>query len=136
MKIAIISSESKKELVAEICVAYCGILNNHSLCSTSTIGQYLGAATGLKFDTVSFDEHGGLSQIQSKITYNEIDLLLYFRDPCYASDYDTTKIDLIRVCDENMVPVATNVASAEALLLALQRGDLDWRENFQNIHFN
>ena len=116
MKIAIISSESKKELVAEICVAYCGILNNHSLCSTSTIGQYLGAATGLKFDTVSFDEHGGLSQIQSKITYNEI--------------------DLIRVCDENMVPVATNVASAEALLLALQRGDLDWRENFQNIHFN
>jgi len=136
MKIAIISSEGKKELVAEICVAYCGILNNHKLCSTSTIGKYLSNATGLNFDTVSFDEHGGLSQIQSRITYNEIDLLLYFRDTCSDEDYDTSKIDLIRVCDENMVPVATNVASAEALLLALQRGDLDWRENFQNIRFD
>jgi methylglyoxal synthase len=136
MKIAIIASEGKKELVAEICVAYCGILNRHQLCSTSTTGKYLSNATGLTFDTVSFDEHGGLSQIQSRITYNEIDLLLYFRDPCSDFDYDTTKIDLIRVCDENMVPAATNVASAEALLLALQRGDLDWRENFQNIRFD
>ncbi len=136
MKIAIISSEGKKELVAEICVAYCGILSNHDLCSTNTTAKYLSKTTGLEFETVSFDEHGGLSQIQSKIMYNEIDLLLYFRDPCSDEDYDTTKIDLIRVCDENMVPAATNVASAEALLLALQRGDLDWRENFQNIRFD
>jgi methylglyoxal synthase len=37
-------------------------------------------------------------------------------------------MNLLRLCDVHNVPVATNIATAEALILALERGDLDWRE--------
>ncbi|MBQ6043210.1 MAG: methylglyoxal synthase [Clostridia bacterium] len=131
MEIAIISSDTKKLLVTEFCMAYCGILSRHHLCATATTGKYITEATGLVIEKLLTGSRGGIDQIASRITYNEIDLLLYFGDPTHEMSYLENEMNIIRLCDMNNVPVATNIASAEALIFALERGDLDWRENIR-----
>jgi len=131
MEIAIISSDTKKMLVSEFCMAYCGILSRHHLCATATTGKYITEATGLVIEKLLTGSRGGIDQIASRITYNEIDLLLYFGDPTHEMSYLENEMNIIRLCDMNNVPVATNIASAEALIFALERGDLDWRENIK-----
>ena len=131
MEIAIISSDTKKLLVTEFCMAYCGILSRHHLCATATTGKYITEATGLVIEKLLTGSRGGIDQIASRITYNEIDLLLDFGEPTHEMSYLENEINIIRLCDMNNVPVATNIASAEALIFALERGDLDWRENIR-----
>ncbi len=131
MEIAIISSDTKKLLVTEFCMAYCGILSRHQLCATATTGKYITDATGLVIEKLLTGSRGGIDQIASRITYNEIDLLLYFGDPTHEMSYLENEMNIIRLCDMNNVPVATNIATAEALIFALERGDLDWRENIR-----
>ncbi len=125
MQIAIIAGEKKKELMAQFCIAYCGILCKHNLFATSTTGKYISDATGLKIECLLSGQQGGTEQIASRISYDEIDLLLFFRDSdCYSEADDS----LIRLCDIHNVPLATNIATAEVLVCALDRGDLDWRK--------
>ena len=127
MTIAIIAQDTKKELMVQFCIAYCGILGKHKLCSTSRTGKLVSDATGLKISRFLSGSHGGCEQIASRIACNEIDLLLFFRDPMNQNpDVDYTT--LLRLCDVHNIPVATNIATAEALIHALERGDLDWRD--------
>ena len=127
MEIAIIAHDRKKELMAQFCIAYCGILSKHNLCATGITGKYIADATGLQIERLLSGEHGGEQQIASRIAYNEIDILLYFRDTKPEANTEES-FDLIRLCDIHNVPVATNIATAEVLICALERGDLDWRE--------
>ncbi len=127
MNIAIIAQDTKKELMVQFCIAYCGILGKHKLCSTSRTGKLVADSTGLNISRFLSGSHGGCEQIASRIACNEIDLLLFFRDPMNQNpdaDYTT----LLRLCDVHNIPVATNIATAEALIHALERGDLDWRD--------
>ena len=127
MNIAFIAQDTKKELMVQFCSAYCGILGKHKLCSTSRTGKLVSDATGLSISRFLSGSHGGCEQIASRIACNEIDLLLFFRDPMNQNpdaDYTT----LLRLCDVHNIPVATNIATAEALIHALERGDLDWRD--------
>ena len=127
MNIAIIAQDTKKELMVQFCIAYCGILGKHKLCSTSRTGKLVSDATGLKISRFLSGSHGGCEQIASRISCNEIDLLLFFRDPMNQTpDFDYAT--LLRLCDVHNIPVATNIATAEALIHALERGDLDWRD--------
>ncbi len=128
MEIAIIAHDMKKELMTQFCIAYCGILSKHSLCATSITAKYIYDATGLKIERLLTGEQGGEQQISSRIAYNEIDILLYFRDTRPNSLHDDSDLELLRLCDMYNIPVATNIATAEALICALERGDLDWRE--------
>ena len=128
MDIAIIADDNKKELMAQFCIAYCGILCHHHICSTHTTGRYVSEATGLDIERLLTGEQGGEQQIASRIAYNEIDVLLYFRDTRPTAGYDETEHELLRMCDLYNIPVATNIATAEVLVMALDRGDLDWRE--------
>ena len=80
MDIALIADDTKKELMTQFCIAYCGILSKHHICATSTTGKYVSDATGLEIETLLAGEHGGEQQIGSRISYNEIDVLLYFRN--------------------------------------------------------
>jgi methylglyoxal synthase len=128
MQIAIMAHEKKKELMTQFCIAYCGILSRHELCAAGSLGKAVEDATGLRMELLLMPEHGGIQQIASKISYNEIDLFLYFRDRDkldFASDSDEEEI--LRLCDNYNIPYATNIATAEALIMALERGDLDWR---------
>lgn len=126
MNIALIAQDSKKELMVQFAIAYCGILSKHRLCATAGTGKIVSDATGLRVTKVLSGEQGGCEQISSRISCNEVDLLLFFRDPMCATTAKS-HMDLLRLCDVHNIPVATNVATAEALIHALERGDLDWR---------
>lgn len=129
MNIAIIAQDSKKELMVQFCIAYCGILGKHNLCATAGTGKLVSDATGLNITRFLSGEQGGCEQIASRIACNEIDLLLFFRDPMiFAPSNSRDHASLIRLCDVHNIPVATNIATAEALIHALERGDLDWRD--------
>ena len=129
MNIALIAHDSKKELLVQFCIAYCGILSKHHICATNTTGKYVEEATGLKLERLLSGEQGGLEQIISRISYDEIDLVLDFRDTTSAETY-ASKVELWlnQMCDQHNIPLATNIATAEALICALDRGDFDYRE--------
>ena len=128
MNIALMAHDAKKELMVQFCIAYSGILSHHNLCATGTTGKMVSEATGLEIFRFLSGTHGGDQQIASRIACNEIDLLLFFRDPITPQGIEKTCSDLLRLCDVHNIPVATNIATAEALIHALERGDLDWRD--------
>ncbi len=128
MNIAIIAHDAKKELMTQLCIAYCGILSRHNLFATGTTGKMVGDATGLKIKCFLSGNQGGDQQIGALITCNEIDMLLVFGDPLNPKKHEPNAYELLRLCDVHNVPVATNIATAEALIHSLERGDLDWRD--------
>ncbi|MGN0700986.1 MAG: methylglyoxal synthase [Oscillospiraceae bacterium] len=128
MKIALIAHDSKKELMVQFCIAYCGILSRHEICATGTTGKLVAEATGLHIQRFMSGSQGGDQQLASSISCNEIDLLMFFRDPLTVKAHEPNDINILRLCDVHNIPVATNIATAEALIHALERGDLDWRE--------
>ena len=128
MEIAIIAHDTKKELMTQFCIAYCGILSKHNLYATEITGKYISEATGLHIERLLAGSQGGEEQIASRISFNEIDVLLYFRDTRNADGIRENEANILRLCDVHNVPLATNIATAEALILALDQGSLDWRE--------
>ena len=132
MDIAIIADDNKKELMAQFCIAYCGILSRHTLLATGTTGKLVSEATGLNIVKFLSGSQGGSQQIGSRIGCDEIDMLLYFRDPSGAKPNEPDENVLLRLCDVHNIPVATNIATAEVLIHGLERGDLDWRDIVRN----
>ena len=127
MNIALIAHDKKKELMVQFCIAYCGILAKHNLCATATTGKLIAEATGLVIDRYLSGQQGGDQQIGARIAYDEIDLVVFLRDVnSFGNEPDVDA--MIRLCDEQNIPIATNLATAEMLVLGLARGDLDWRE--------
>ena len=131
MEIALIASDTKKELLAQFCIAYCGILSRHNLCATGITAKYISDATGLTIERLMSGKQGGEEQITTRVAYNEVDILLCFRDTRPDKPFKPAEEELLLTCDRYNVPVATNIATAEVLITALERGDLDWR-NFLN----
>ena len=127
MNIALIAHDAKKELMVQFCIAYCGVLSRHNLCATSTTGKLVQEATGLKITKYLSGAQGGGQQIAARIGCEEIDLLLFFRDPLNAKPHEPNDNDILRLCDVHNIPVATNIATGEMLIHGLERGDLDWR---------
>ena len=127
MNIALIAHDAKKELMVQFCIAYCGILSSHNLCATGTTGKLVAEATGLNIVRYMSGSQGGDQQITARIACDEIDLLLFFRDPMTAKSNEPNDLDMLRLCDIRGIPVATNIATAEVLIHGLERGDLDWR---------
>lgn len=127
MNIALLCHDQKKELMVQFCLAYSGILARHNICATATTGRMVAEATGLPITLYLSHEHGGSQQIGARIAYNEIDLVLFFAEP-RSHELDQDLDYVIRLCDQYNIPVATNVATGEMLILGLSRGDLDWRD--------
>mgnify|MGYP002544166497 FL=1 len=132
MNIALIAHDSKKELMVQFCIAYCGILSHHDIRATGTTGKLVAEATGLHIQRYLSGSQGGDQQLASSISCNEVDLQIFFRDPLNAKSHEPNDINILRLCDVHNIPVATNIATAEALIHALERGDLDWREYMRN----
>ena len=127
MNIALIAHNNRKELMVQFCTAHCGILAKHTLCATATTGQMVAEATGLTIHRFMSFYHGGGQQIGARIAYNELDMVLCFDDP-NTKEPSPDIIYISRLCDKNNIPYASNIATAEMLVLGLARGDLDWRE--------
>lgn len=128
MNIAITAHDAKKELMTQFCIAYCGILSRHKIFATGTTGKLVSDATGLEINCFLSGAQGGDQQIGALIACNEIDMLLIFGDPINSKESEPNTYSLLRLCDVHNVPAATNIATAEALIHSLERGDLDWRD--------
>lgn len=127
MNIAIMCHTKKQDLMVQFCTAYCGILSKHTVCATNATGKMIADATGLNVNLFLSHELGGIEQIGQRISYNEIDMVLFFNSP--VDDLLNAEImNIMRLCDQHSVPFASNVATAELLIHGLARGDLDWRE--------
>ncbi len=128
MNIGFIAHDKKKELMAAFCIAYKGILKEHTLYATGTTGSIIIDATGLNIHRFA---HGvlGEQQLSARAAYNELDLIIFFRDPVTAQIHEPDISSLLKICDMNNIPFATNIASAEIMINGLARGDLLWREN-------
>lgn len=127
MNIALIAHDKKKELMVQFCIAYKGIFAKHNLVATGTTGGLIIDATGLEVHKFLAGSQGGDQQIGARIAYNEIDLVLFFRDPLTSKSYEPDVLNILRLCDIHNIPIATNVATAEVLILGLDKGYLDWR---------
>ncbi len=128
MNIALIAHDARKELMVQFCIAYSGILKHHRLFATGVTGKLITDATGLVISSFLSGKQGGTQQIASRISCNEIDLVLLFRDPLNPKSSEVDEKTLMGLCDVHNIPVATNIATAEMLIHGLERGDLDWRD--------
>lgn len=129
MNITLMAHDKKKELMVQFCTAYKSILAKHNLSATATTGRLVAEATGLPVTLFLSHSQGGHQQVNARIAYNEIDMVLLFSDANGMDPWEDQQIvQTIHLCDTHNVPIATNLASAEMLILGLQRGDLDWRE--------
>ena len=133
MNIGFIAHDAKKKLMQNCCIAYRGILARHDLYATGTTGRLIQEATGLQVHKFLEGHVGGEQQMSAMVEQNQMDVVLFFRDPDGTPSTHSDVADLskvIRMCDLHNVPLATNIASAEILLRALDSGDLDWREMY------
>jgi len=131
MVIGLIAHDNKKTLMQNFCVAYSHILKKHTLVATGTTGRRIEEVTNLpirKMLTGSFGEQ----QLCAQIDNNHIDMVIYLRDPDNHSTTEPNLVSVMRRCDAHNIPIATNLATAEMLILGLDRGDLDWREMFHS----
>ena len=129
MNITLMAHDKKKELMVQFCTAYKSVLSKHNLSATATTGRLVAEATGLPVTLYLSHNQGGHQQVDARIAYNEIDLVLLFTDPNNSDPWvDQQVVQTLHLCDAHNVPMATNLATAEMLILGLQRGDLDWRE--------
>ena len=131
MNIGLIAHDSKKKLMQDFCVAYRGILCKHDLYATSTTGRLIEEVTNLTIHKYLAGHLGGQQQMGAQIENNEIDMVIYLSDPLTPKAHEPNVLNIIHLCDMYNIPFATNLASAELLIKALDRGDLDWRELYK-----
>ena len=131
MRIALIAHDAKKKLMQNFCIAYRGILSRHKLFATATTGRLIEEVTNLNIHKHLAGHLGGMQQIGAQIEQNEIDLLIFLRDPLNPKRHEPDVNDVVKLCDMHNIPMATNLAMAELLIKSLDRGDLEWREMYK-----
>ena len=132
MKIALIAHDAKKKLMQNFCIAYRGILGNNDIYATGTTGRLIEEVTNLSVHKFLAGHLGGEQQIAVQIEHNQIDLVIFLRDPLNPMSHEVDAGTLLRLCDMHNIPVATNLATAELLVKSLDRGDMDFREMYKN----
>ena len=131
MNIGLVAHDSKKKLMQNFCIAYRGILAKNELFATGTTGRLIEEVANLQIHKYLAGHLGGSQQLGAQIGQNEIDALIFLRDPSNPKPHEPDVNDVIRLCDMHNIPMATNLATAEILILAIDRGDLDWREMYK-----
>ena len=131
MNIGLIAHDSKKTLMQNFCIAYRGILSKHEIYATETTGRLVEEVTNITVHKFLAGPLGGMQQLGSQIAQNSIDALIFLRDPMVVQSKTLNINDVVRLCDTYNIPIATNLATAELIILAIDRGDLDWREMYK-----
>ena len=129
MNIGIIAHNSKKSLIEDFCIAYKGILSKHEVYATGTTGRRIEEVTNLHVHKFLAGSIGGDKQFTEMIERGDMDLVIMFYNPTMNSPKEPDILQITKICDQYNIPVATNIATAECLILSLSRGDLDWREH-------
>ena len=128
MNVVLIAHDAKKKLMQNFCIAYRGVLCKHSLFATGTTGRLIEEVTNLDVHKYLAGHLGGGQQLASMIEHDEMDLVIFLRDPHNPKVHEPDVNDVVRLCDTYNIPLATNLATAELLIKSLERGDLEWRE--------
>ncbi|AIQ13481.1 methylglyoxal synthase [Paenibacillus durus] len=128
MKIAFIAHDRKKDEMVNFVTAYEDVFQGHEMYSTGTTGQRIMEATSLRIHRFMSGPLGGDQQIGALVAQDELDLIIFLRDPLMAQPHEPDISALLRLCDVYGIPVATNIATAEILVKAIDRGDFAWRD--------
>ena len=128
MKVGLIAHDTKKKLMQNFCIAYRGILSKHTLYATGTTGRLIEEVANLNIHKYPAGHLGGTQQMAAQIEHNQMDLVIFLRDPLTPKTHEPDVNDVVRLCDTYNIPLATNLATAELLIKALDRGDMEWRE--------
>lgn len=131
MNIGLIAHDNKKKLMQNFCIAYRTLLAKHELYATGTTGRLIEEVTNLNVHKYLAGHLGGTQQLGSQIEHNMIDMVIFLRDPQKPKKHEPEIFDILRLCDIHNIPLATNLATAELLIKALERGDLDWRDMYK-----
>ena len=131
MNIGLIAHDAKKKLMQNFCIAYRGILSKNELYATGTTGRLIEEVTNLNVHKYIAGHLGGEQQLGSQIENNDIDMVIFLRDPLHPKAHEPDIKNIFLLCDMHNIPLATNLATAELLIKALDRGDLDWREFYK-----
>lgn len=142
MNIGLIAHDAKKILMQNFTIAYRGVLSRHEIYATGTTGRLIEEVTNLTVHKYLAGHLGGEQQLASQIEHNEMDMVIFLRDPLSPKSHEPDVNTVIHLCDIYNIPFATNLATAELLIKALERGDLEWRELVkregmdENVHEN
>jgi len=132
LNIGMIAHDAKKKLMQNLCIAYRGILSKHTLYATGTTGRLIEEVTNLTVHKYLAGHLGGTQQMGTQIEHNQIDMVIFLRDPLSPKSHEPDFNNISQLCDKYNIPLATNLATAELLIKALERGDLDWRELYKS----
>lgn len=132
MNIGLIAHDSKKKLMQNFCIAYRGILSKNDLFATGTTGRLIEEVTSLSVHKYLAGHLGGAQQFGAEIEHNQLDLVIFLRDPLSPKSHEPDVNNVFRLCDIHNIPLATNLATAELLIKSLDRGDLEWREIYKS----
>ena len=131
MNVGLIAHDAKKKLMQNFCIAYRGILMKHNLYATGTTGRLIEEVANLSIHKYLAGHLGGAQQLGAQIEHNQIDMVILLRDPLSPKSHEPDVNNVVRLCDTYNIPLATNLATAELLVKALDRGDLEWREMYR-----
>jgi methylglyoxal synthase len=120
MKIALIAHDKKKNDIIELSKKYKDVLAEHELFATGTTGTLVMGETGLKIHRMKSGPLGGDQQIGAMLAGGELDLIIFLRDPLTAQPHEPDVSALLRLCDVQNIPLATNISSANIMLDTLR----------------
>ena len=127
----LIAHDAKKKLMQNFCVAYRGILAKHTLFATGTTGRLVEEVTNLTVHKYLAGHLGGEQQLGAQIEDNDLDLVIFLRDPLQPKPHEPNVSNVLRLCDVHNIPVATNLATAELLIKSMERGDFEFRNYYR-----
>lgn len=128
MNIGMVAHDAKKKLIQNLAIAYRGILSKHQIYATGTTGRLIEEVTNLTVHKYLAGHLGGEQQLASQIEQNQLDMVIFLRDPLSPKSHEPDLNNLLQLCDVYNIPAATNLATAELLIKSLDHGDLEWRE--------
>ena len=131
MNIGLIAHDAKKKLMQNFCIAYRGILSKHQLYATGTTGRLIEEVTNLSVHKYLAGHLGGEQQLGAQIENNDIDLVIFLRDPLTSKSHEPDVNNAVKLCDIHNIPLATNLASAEVLIKAMEHGDFEFRDAYR-----
>ena len=131
MRIALIAHDKKKEEMIQFAKKNESILKKVELVSTGTTGLRVMENTNLQIYRYKSGPLGGDQQIGALVADHNVDMIIFLRDPQSPKSHEPDINNIFTLCDIHNIPLATNLATAELLVKALDRGDLDWREMFK-----
>ncbi|WP_314981871.1 methylglyoxal synthase [uncultured Stomatobaculum sp.] len=131
MNIGLIAHDAKKKLMQNFCVAYRGILAKHTLFATGTTGRLVEEVTNLTVHKYLAGHLGGEQQLGAQIEDNDLDLVIFLRDPLKPKPHEPNVGNVLRLCDIHNIPVATNLATAELLIKSMERGEFEFRNYYR-----